>query len=215
MTTFSCSDPSHPTSRGLEAGGQRRAAAGELVVMPTDTVYGIGVDAFSGGGIANLLAAKGRGRDMPVPVLVGGWSGIDGLTDWVTPQIRELTRAFWPGGLTLVIRHAASLAWDLGDAKGTVAVRMPLHPVAIEVLRAVGPMGVSSANRSGHPAGTTAGQARDQLGDSVSIYLEAGKTKDDTPSSIVDCTGPDPVLLRAGAVSAEDLQDVVPNLVIR
>ena len=188
---------------------------GELVVMPTDTVYGIGVDAFSPGGITALLAAKGRGRDMPVPVLVGSWHGIDGLTDWVTPQVRELTQAFWPGGLTLVVRHSASLAWDLGDAGGTVAVRMPLHPVALEILRTVGPMGVSSANRSGVDTPLTAIEARHQLGDAVSVYLEAGPTADSTASSILDCTGADPVLLRAGAISAEELRKVVPTLVVR
>ena len=188
---------------------------GELIVLPTDTVYGVGVDAFSAGGVSSLLAAKGRGRDMPVPVLVGSWHGIDGLTDWVSPQARELTRAFWPGGLTLVVRHAAALAWDLGDANGTVAVRMPLHPVALEILKAVGPMGVSSANRTGVPTPATATEARYQLGDAVSIYLEAGETEDTTSSSIVDLTGVEPVLLRAGAVSADDLRSVVPSLVTR
>lgn len=186
---------------------------GELIVLPTDTVYGIGVDAFSAGGIGALLTAKGRGRDMPVPVLVGSWHGIDGLTDWVSPQVRDLTRAFWPGGLTLVVRHAASLAWDLGDANGTVAVRMPLHPVALEILKAVGPMGVSSANRTGVATPKTATEARSQLGDAVSVYLEAGETEDTTASSIVDLTGAEPVLLRAGAVSADDLRSVARNLV--
>lgn len=185
---------------------------GELVVLPTDTVYGVGVDAFSPQGITALLAAKGRGRDMPVPVLVGSWTGIDGLVESVEDQVRALVQAFWPGGLTLVVRHAARLAWDLGDAHGTVAVRMPLHPVALEVLRATGPLGVSSANVSGQPPAPTAGEARAQLGDAVAVYLEAGPTRDATPSSIVDCTGEVPRLLRAGAVPAATLREVVPDL---
>jgi len=185
---------------------------GELVVLPTDTVYGIGVDAFAPRGVDALLAAKGRGRDMPVPVLVGSWSSIDGLVDAVSPQVRELIQAFWPGGLTIVVRHSLRLAWDLGDSAGTVAVRMPLHPVALEVLRAVGPMGVSSANRSGQPAATTAGEARAQLGDDVAVYLEAGSTGDDTPSTIVDCTDSAPRLLRAGAVPFDALREVLPDI---
>jgi L-threonylcarbamoyladenylate synthase len=125
-------------------------SSGQLVVLPTDTVYGIGADAFDPVAVADLLAAKGRGRDMPVPVLVGSWSTIDGLVNHVSDQARSLIEAFWPGGLTLVVTHAPSLDWDLGDARGTVAVRMPLHPVAIELLEATGPMAVSSANRSRH-----------------------------------------------------------------
>ena len=148
---------------------------GELVVLPTDTVYGLGTDAFSPAAIAGLLAAKGRGRDMPVPVLVGSWRTLEGLMTRVPPHVRDLVRAFWPGGLTLVVRHAPSLRWDLGDARGTVAVRMPLHPVALELLGRTGPMAVSSANISGRPPATTADDAIAQLGDAVDEqqHLEA------------------------------------------
>ena len=141
--------------------------SGQLVVLPTDTVYGIGADAFDSVAVTALLAAKGRGRDMPVPVLVGSWNTIDGLVSLVNHNTRLLIEAFWPGGLTLVVEHAPSLSWDLGDARGTVAIRMPLHPVALELLAATGPMAVSSANRSGNPAALTAHDARLQLGDSV------------------------------------------------
>ena len=119
--------------------------------MPTDTVYGIGADAFDSSAVAALLSAKGRGRDMPVGVLVGSWHTIEGLVYVMPDGARELIRAFWPGALSLVVEQAPSLQWDLGDARGTVMLRMPLHPVAIEVLREVGPMAVSSANISGHP----------------------------------------------------------------
>jgi len=187
-------------------------SSGQLVVLPTDTVYGIGADAFDPVAVADLLAAKGRGRDMPVPVLVGSWSTIDGLVNHVSDQARSLIEAFWPGGLTLVVTHAPTLDWDLGDARGTVAVRMPLHPVAIELLEATGPMAVSSANRSGQPAATTAEQARAQLGDDVALYLDGGPAQAGVASTIVDVTAETPRVLRAGAVSIEALRKVVPDL---
>ena len=187
-------------------------SSGQLVVLPTDTVYGIGADAFDPVAVADLLAAKGRGRDMPVPVLVGSWSTIDGLVNHVSGQARSLIEAFWPGGLTLVVTHAPTLDWDLGDARGTVAVRMPLHPVAIELLEATGPMAVSSANRSGQPAATTAEQARAQLGDDVALYLDGGPAQAGVASTIVDVTAEVPRVLRAGAVSIEALRKVVPDL---
>ena len=185
---------------------------GDLVVLPTDTVYGIGADAFSPSAVQTLLAAKRRGRDMPVPVLVGSWHTIDGLVNSVSPTVRQLVEAFWPGGLTLVVEHAPSLAWDLGDTNGAVAVRMPLHPVALEVLNATGPMAVSSANVSGQPPATTAEQARDQLGWLVEVYLESGDSGDPVASTIVDVSGEVPRLLRAGAVSVDELREVVPDL---
>ena len=148
--TFDCADETQ-RARGV-ASAISALKGGRLVVMPTDTVYGIGADAFDGAAVAALLAAKGRGRDMPVPVLVGSWHTIDGLVYSVPDSARELIRAFWPGALSLVVQQAPSLQWDLGDAQGTVMLRMPLHPVAIELLREVGPMAVSSANISGRPA---------------------------------------------------------------
>jgi L-threonylcarbamoyladenylate synthase len=182
---------------------------GRLVVMPTDTVYGIGADAFDGAAVAALLAAKGRGRDMPVPVLVGSWHTIDGLVYSVPDAARELIRAFWPGALSLVVQQAPSLQWDLGDAQGTVMLRMPLHPVAIELLREVGPMAVSSANVSGRPAATTAADARDQLGELVEVYLEAGPSAQGAASTIVDLTGAQPRILREGPVTATAIAGVL------
>ncbi|MGO4458807.1 L-threonylcarbamoyladenylate synthase [Streptomyces sp. M-16] len=196
--------------------GLREAASavrrGELVVLPTDTLYGIGADAFSKEAVGDLLAAKGRGRNMPTPVLIGSPNTLHGLVTDFSEQAWELVDAFWPGGLTLVAKHQPSLAWDLGETRGTVAVRMPLHPVAIELLTDVGPMAVSSANLSGHPAPEDCDAARAMLGDSVSVYLDGGPTPSTLPSSIVDVTGKVPVLLRAGALTAEQLREVVPDL---
>jgi L-threonylcarbamoyladenylate synthase len=204
-------DTSEPMSRanGLEAAASA-CRRGDLVVLPTDTVYGVGCDAFSPTGVGRLLAAKGRGRDMPVPVLVGSPDTVEGLAYGLSKAARDLIEAFWPGALTVVVRHQPSLAWDLGDAYGTVAIRMPLHPVAIELLRLVGPMAVSSANRSG-PA-TTYEEAEAQLGDSVAVYLDAGTSGEAVPSTIVDVSGPTPRLLRLGAVDLETLRSVCPSI---
>ena len=185
---------------------------GDLAVLPTDTVYGIAADAFSPPAVDRLLAAKGRGRDMPVPVLVGAWRGLDGLAQHVTPTMRSLVEAFWPGPLTLIVRAAPSLAWDLGETRGTVAVRMPLHPVALAVLAETGPLAVSSANRSGQPPAADAAEAERQLGTAVAVYLDAGSTGDAVPSTIVDLTGDRPQLRRLGAVPVEELRELLPDL---
>lgn len=182
---------------------------GELVVLPTDTVYGLGADAFDRHAVGRLLAAKGRGRAMPPPVLVGSWHTIDGLVLTLPPATRDLIEAFWPGGLTVIVEHIPTLDWDLGDTRGTVAVRMPLHPVALEVLTEVGPMAVSSANTTGRPPADTAADAVDMLGDSVDIYLEGGRCQLSVPSTIVDLTGSVPTVRRAGAISVEQLREVV------
>ncbi|MEU0499309.1 L-threonylcarbamoyladenylate synthase [Mycobacterium sp. NPDC006124] len=204
---FDCSDEAQRPN-GI-ASAISALKGGRLVVLPTDTVYGIGADAFDGIAVAALLAAKGRGRDMPVPVLVGSWHTIDGLVYSVPESARELIRAFWPGALSLVVQQAPSLQWDLGDAQGTVMLRMPLHPVAIELLREVGPMAVSSANISGRPAAVTAADARDQLGDLVEVYLEAGPSANGAASTIVDLTGAQPRILREGPVSAAAIATVL------
>jgi L-threonylcarbamoyladenylate synthase len=204
---FDCSDAGQRTA-GI-ASAVSALKGGRLVVLPTDTVYGIGADAFDGSAVAALLAAKGRGRDMPVPVLVGSWHTIDGLVYSVPDAARELIQAFWPGALSLVVRQAPSLQWDLGDAHGTVMLRMPLHPIAIELLREVGPMAVSSANISGRPAAVTAADARDQLGDLVEVYLEGGPSAQQAASTIVDLTGPHPQVLRQGPVTAAAIADVL------
>jgi tRNA threonylcarbamoyl adenosine modification protein (Sua5/YciO/YrdC/YwlC family) len=185
---------------------------GELVVLPTDTVYGLGTDAFSPDAVAALLAAKGRGRDMPVPVLVGSPRTLDGIATGLSQTARDLVEAFWPGGLTVVARVQPSLQWDLGETGGTVAVRMPLHPVAIQLLQATGPMAVSSANVTGRPPATTVDEAVEQLGEAVSVYLDGGPSGEAIPSTIVDVTGESPRLLRAGAVDAETLREVAGDL---
>ena len=205
-TTFDCADPDS-RAEGLKAAATA-LRTGELVVLPTDTVYGIGADAFYPSAVMALLAAKSRARDMPPPVLVGTVRAASALIEDLGPYGQDLIDEFWPGGLTIVCRANRSLNWDLGDTRGTVAVRMPLHPVALELLKETGPLAVSSANRTGEPAATTAAAAQQQLGEDISVYLDGGPCAAEVPSTIVDLTGGVPRLLRAGAVSVGRLREV-------
>jgi L-threonylcarbamoyladenylate synthase len=203
---FDCADPAQRTE-GLAA-AVTAVLGGELVVLPTDTVYGVGADAFSPAAVTRLLVAKGRGREMPPPVLVGTVRAAEALVEDLGLDGRQLIDEFWPGGLTIVCRAARTLSWDLGDTMGTVAIRMPQHPVALDLLRETGPMAVSSANTTGSPAATTAAEARDQLVESVSVYLDGGPSTSAVASTIVDLTGPQPRLLRRGAISVGRLREV-------
>src|SRR5262249_36193137 len=158
-------------------------------------------------------APRGRGRAMPGPVLVGSWKALDGLVLYLPNEARQLVEAFWPGALTVVVRHAPSLAWDLGDARGTVAVRMPLHPVALELLELTGPMAVSSANRTGQPPALTAQAALEQLGEDVQVYLDGGPAAVGVASTIIDVTTDVPRVLREGAVSVDAVRSVASTVV--
>jgi tRNA threonylcarbamoyl adenosine modification protein (Sua5/YciO/YrdC/YwlC family) len=197
--------------RGIAAAVEA-VKSGELVVLPTDTVYGVGADAFTAHAVNALQNARSTDRRVPPPVLVGSRHTLDGLVYSLPRAARELADAFWPGALTIMVEHSPSLQWDLGDTGGVVAVRMPLHPVALEVLREVGPMAVTTANKIGQPAPVTAEEARDQLEYAVRIYLEAGEAPDPAPSTIVDVTGDVPRVLRNGAVPWEKLREVVPEI---
>lgn len=204
---FDCTDLEQRAEGLTEAATAVRR--GELVVLPTDTVYGIGADAFTPAAVTALLDAKGRGRDMPPPVLVGTVRAATALVEDLGPYGQDLIDAFWPGPLTLVCKANRALSWDLGDTKGTVAVRMPLHPVALDLLKETGPMAVSSANRSGSAAAVTAQEAEEQLGDTVAVYLDGGATTDHTPSTILDLTTAVPRLLRRGAIPVEKLRGII------
>lgn len=173
--------------------------------MPTDTVYGIGCDAFDAGAVAAVLAAKGRGRDKPPPVLIPTARTALGLAQSIPAYATTLMERFWPGPLTVVLRAHPSLHWDLGDTNGTVALRVPDHPVALDLLGDVGPMAVTSANTTGDPAARTADDARSMLGESVAVYLDAGAVDDGDPSTIIDCTGTAPVTLRLGALAQAEI----------
>jgi tRNA threonylcarbamoyl adenosine modification protein (Sua5/YciO/YrdC/YwlC family) len=208
--TYDCGEPAD-RARGISA-AINAAKRGDLVVFPTDTVYGLGTDAFSSTGVAALRAAKGRGRDLPIPVLVSSRAALESLTTGLTPAARDLAHACWPGALTLVCRAAGSLAWDLNDGAGAVAIRMPLHPVALEVVREVGPMALTSTNRPGEPAATTMQQARDALGPAVAVYLDGGPSPETAVSTVIDVSGPEPRLVREGGFTREMLLEICPTL---
>ncbi|MEO7268101.1 MAG: L-threonylcarbamoyladenylate synthase [Knoellia sp.] len=200
---FDCTTP-----EGRQDGIAKATAGvrqGDLVVLPTDTLYGIGADAFSPDAVQRLLDAKGRGREMPPPVLVPEVRTVDGLATDVPAYARALIERYWPGPLTLVFKAQPSLMWDLGDTGGTVAVRMPDNEVALELLKEVGPMAVSSANRTGQPASRTIIDAATQLGASVEFYLDGGPVTGGLASTIVDCTHPEPTVLRRGAIDADEI----------
>ncbi len=203
---FDCADEA-----GRAEGIAKAAVAvrgGQLVVLPTDTLYGIGADAFDHDAVRALLDAKGRGREMPPPVLVPDVRTVDGLAADVPAYARALIERFWPGPLTVVLHAQPSLMWDLGDTNGTVAVRMPDHELALALLTEIGPMAVSSANRTGYPAARSLVDAATQLGAAVEVYLDGGPVRTGLPSTIVDCTGERPVLLRRGALSEEEIHAV-------
>jgi len=209
--------PRFPTSTPDELELAVKAASraiqqGRLVVLPTDTVYGIGADAFDPDAVKALLEAKGRGREMPPPVLISSATTLDAIATDVPGYARALVDAFWPGPLTLVCTQQASLQWDLGDTRGTVAVRMPDHEVALELLERTGPMAVSSANLTGRPAATDAEQAEEMLGDSVSVIVDAGEAPGKEASTIIDVTGTQGRVLRRGALSLDDLNAVLEPL---
>ena len=178
---------------------------GELIVMPTDTVYGVAADAFDPAAVKALLQAKGRGREMPPPVLVSAATTIDALAVNVPAYARTLVEKFWPGPLTLVCHQQTSLQWDLGDTRGTVAIRMPDHEIAREILERTGPLAVSSANTTGSPAATEPAEAMRMLSEHVAVVVDAGTSPGGEASTIIDVTGENGRVLRRGALSLAEL----------
>jgi L-threonylcarbamoyladenylate synthase len=209
-TRYDLSD-AEQREEGVAAAG-RAVQRGRLVVLPTDTVYGVGADAFNPEAVQRLLDAKGRGRHMPPPVLVSAKTTLEALAVGVPDWARALVEELWPGPLTLVLRQQPSLQWDLGETRGTVAVRMPDHEVALELLARTGPLAVSSANRSGLPAALTVDEAEEMLGDAVRVYLDGGAAPGPVPSTIVDCTAEQGRVLRLGALPLDRLNEVVAPL---
>jgi L-threonylcarbamoyladenylate synthase len=207
---YDCSD-SERRGEGMDE-AKRAIQRGRLVVMPTDTVYGIAADAFDPAGVRRLLRAKSRSRRVPTPVLISSPDTLRALAANVSPDARELSREFWPGGLTFICRQQPSLQWDLGDSRGTVALRMPDHPDALDLIGETGPLAVSSANIHGEPPATTVEDAYDQLGEKVAVYLDAGPTPGPMPSTILDATGETLRVVREGVISLERLREVIPSI---
>ena len=201
--------------------GMRQAKVGlgrkELAVVPTDTVYGIAADAFSPEAVKALLEAKGRDQATPPPVLIGDTETMDALAMQIPEVARKLAAAFWPGALTMVLKSQPSLTWDLGEDKGTVALRVPDHKITMALLKETGPLAVSSANRHGEPPALTAQQAFDYFGETVPVYLDAGDSPKGEASTILDMTpairGEKVRVLRVGAISLKRLRAVGGDLI--
>ncbi|WP_396668593.1 L-threonylcarbamoyladenylate synthase [Microbacterium sp. R86528] len=213
---FDCRDAAQVLSGMRQA--RQAIGRGELVVLPTDTVYGVAANAFDAAAVQRLLDAKGRGRQSPPPVLVAGVTTLRALVAELPEAVERLVEAFWPGGLTIVLPAQPSLTWDLGETRGTVALRMPAHRIALELLEETGPLAVSSANRTGKAAAITAEEAQDMLADSVKVYLSDGMATTGIASTIVDATGligtDEKIVkvLREGAVSRVQLREVLGDL---
>lgn len=188
-------------------------ASGRCLVMPTDTVYGICADAFDARAVQRLLTAKQRGRDMPPPLLISDEGVMAALARDVPPAASKLVAAHWPGPLTIICKAQPSLRMDLGETRGTIAMRVPDHELARDVLRRTGPLAVSSANVSGAPAATSAQEAAGQLGLDVALYLDGGPTPGPVPSTIVDFTvEPEGRVVREGILTVELLRRTVPGI---
>ena len=210
---FNCAETSELLVGARTA--RQAVAKGDLIVLPTDTVYGIAADAFNPAAVAKLLEAKGRGRQSPPPVMVADMSAVGALAAHVPEAVEQLAAAFWPGPLTIVLPAQPSLSWDLGDTGGTVALRIPDQGVTLEILRETGPLAVSSANTHGDPPATTAQAADDMLGDHLAAILDGGEAGSGVASTIVDATRVHEGklrILRQGAVSITDLAEACPEL---
>ncbi|MGO3147613.1 MAG: L-threonylcarbamoyladenylate synthase [Leucobacter sp.] len=209
------------TAQVLEGSRLARQAIGrgELIVIPTDTVYGVAADAFSPAAVQRLLDAKGRGRQSPPPVLIPNVGTLSALAAEATEPLTQLAEKFWPGALTIIVQANPSLDWDLGETGGTVALRIPDNKLTRELLQETGPLAVSSANKTGEPAAGTAAEAVDALGDAISIFLDGGEARGQS-STIIDATelaadGAGIVrMLRAGGVTINELREVLTEATV-
>lgn len=195
-----------PSAASVEAAAQA-LAAGRIVAIPTDTVYGLAADPFHTGAADRLFALKRRPRDVSLPVLVAGAEQALELAEDLPAAGRRLMEAFWPGPLTIVLPRRAALAADLGTDEATVGIRCPNHPVPLALCRRVGPLATTSANIHGQPTPPTAAGLVDLFGEAVAIVLDAGPCEG-TPSTVVDCAGEEAKLLREGGLRWADVRRV-------
>ena len=178
--------------------------SGGIVAFPTDTVYGLGALAFNNTAIESIYTAKDRPIEKAIPILIGDLSDLDQVADDIPNMALHFASRFWPGPLTCIVPKKQTLPLAV-SATNTVAVRIPDHHDARALLRAAGPMAVTSANISGQSSPSTAQEVYDQLNDRIPLILDGGKTKGGTPSTLVDCTGDKPVILREGPISLSEL----------
>lgn len=181
---------------------------GGLVAFPTDTVYGVGALAFNAPAVESIYAAKDRPVEKAIPILIGNPEDLDKVTADIPPIAAKLAARFWPGPLTLVVPKHPDLP-DVVSTAPTVGVRVPDHPVARALLHAAGPMAVTSANISGEASPRTAGEVSRQLSGRIPLILDGGETPGGIPSTVVNCLGTEPVILREGPVTLKDIQFVL------
>jgi L-threonylcarbamoyladenylate synthase len=182
--------------------------AGGLVAFPTDTVYGLGAMLFNSQAVEQLYLVKGREAAKAIAVLVGREADLPQVAQELDQVASRLARRFWPGPLTLVVPAHPRLPPNLSPLP-TVGVRMPDHPVALKLLRRTGPLAVTSANLSGEPSACSAGEVYAQLSGRIPLILDGGQTPGGKPSTVVDCTGPELVILRQGPISEGQLNEAV------
>ena len=182
--------------------------SGGMVAFPTDTVYGLGALAFDGAAVKRIYTAKGRPVEKAIPILLGDEADLAKVTMGVPDLASRLAAHYWPGPLTLVIPKHPDLP-EAVSATETIGVRMPDHPVARMLLQAAGPMAVTSANISGQPSPSTAEEVQDQLGGRIALIIDGGRTPGGVPSTVVDCTGAEPSILREGPISKEEILAVL------
>jgi L-threonylcarbamoyladenylate synthase len=181
---------------------------GGLVAFPTDTVYGVGARAFDAAAVESIYTAKDRPVEKAIPILIGGPEDLGKVTTNIPPIAAKLAARFWPGALTLVVPKHPSLP-EVVSATPTVGVRVPDHPVARALLHDAGPMAVTSANLSGQENPRTAGEVMRQLNGRIPLILDGGETPGGVPSTVVNCLGTEPVILREGPVTLKDIQFVL------
>ncbi|HHT41483.1 MAG TPA: threonylcarbamoyl-AMP synthase [Actinomyces sp.] len=207
----------HSTTKLSETDAQEIkgiVSQGGVIVLPTDTVYGIGADPYSTDAVNAVLRAKGRGRQMPPPVLISSPKDAEKVSLELNNCARALIENLWPGALTLITKSVPNIRFDLGDIKDTIAIRMPDHPVTLDILRHTGPLAVTSANLTGMPPATSIDQAVKYFGEDVACYIDSGPTPGPVPSTIIDVTGEQPVLLRSGAIDVSVIEDICGQKVI-
>jgi L-threonylcarbamoyladenylate synthase len=173
---------------------------GGLIAFPTDTVYGLGTSAFDSSAVETIYTAKSRPIEKAIPVLIGNQLDLVKLTASMPDMANRLIQKFWPGALTIVVLKNSSVPPSVSSTN-TVAIRMPDHPFALVLLKRTGPLAVTSANISNQPNPTTAEQVLEQLDGRIDLVLDGGQTPGGQPSTLVDCTGSRPLLIRAGPIS--------------
>lgn len=207
-------DPENPSAEVLNLAATVLRDGG-IVVFPTETVYGIGASATSCIGPQEIIDVKMRAKNKPLPWLVEGDAALDVYGVDVPAYAHQLARAFWPGALTIVVKAGAAVPPEFRDERGTVALRSPDHELVQELIRASGAAIVTtSANTSGLPPAISFDSLEERILAAADLALDGGETAHKVASTVVDCTGPEPIVTRVGPISAEAIDDAAKELLV-